>query len=295
MTAIPANSAVGGPEQRSLVRRILLPGLTLIMVAGVAWFSGLAEWLLIHTASEPTAAEVTVPIPWQGPGQTVPIPPPPVGNDSSISPVPMPLILTGTLVGRNPREGAAFIGVDASSPQTYAAGAVLANNARIVEIHADRVVLERAGQRVNLYLHGSGKASDVKQLAGLLTVGGVTVPPPAKATSHEVLTDYIRPSPVYDGYILRGYEVYPGQNASVFSQMGLQAGDIITSINGVALSEPTSAIEQLRQVTNGYAVTANVLRQGATETLSLDGGLIGQDQQRKQYLASDVNVGLPQL
>lgn len=218
--------------------------------------------------------------------------PPPVGNDSSVSSVSLPLILTGTMPGRNPREGQVFIGVNRGSPQTYAAGALLANNSRIAEIYTDHVVLEREGQRVDLYLEGTGHHTESKRLAGLLTVGGTTAPPPATVTSHEVLTDYLRPSPVYDGQLLKGYQVHAGQNAGVFFQMGLQAGDVITTINGVPLSEANSAIEQLQQLVRGYAVTAVIDRNGKIETLSLDGALIARDQQRRQNtpIASEMSM-----
>ncbi len=223
------------------------------------------------------------------------IPPAPIGNDASTSAMPMPLILTGTMPGRNAREGLAFIGIDETSPQTYAAGAILANQARVAEIHTDRVVLERDGKRVDLYLHGTGKTSDIKQLANLLTVGGTPPSPPAKATSQEVLTDYIRPSPFYDGHVLRGYQVYAGQRAGVFFQMGLQAGDIIRSLNGVALVEPNSAVEQLKLFAQGYAMTATVERQGSVETLSLDGTLVTADQERLRNPPVDTGMSMPPM
>lgn len=266
------------------------------LIAGIAgWASGLFQlpFLSNRARSAPPKAAAQSANHVAAPAYV--IPPQPVGNDSSVSPVPLPLLLTGTMPGRNPHEGTAFIGVNKDSPQTYAAGAILANNARIAEIYTDHVVLEKDGKRVNLYLLGSGKQVDSKQLAGLLTVGGTPPPPPAKITSHEVLTDYIRPSPVYDGQTLKGYQVYPGQNAGVFSQMGLQSGDVITAINGVPLNEPHSAIEQLKQLTEGYAVAAIVERNHKTETLSLDGALIEQDQERMRTQANSRDLNGPPM
>jgi general secretion pathway protein C len=254
-----------------------------IMVAS-GWVSGVLQLPISFKSSASSTSSATMDA-----SRTVPqvaasayvIPPKPVGNDSSISPVPLPLILTGTMPGRNSHEGTAFIGVNKDSPQTYAAGALLANNARIAEIYTDHVVLEKEGKQASLYLLGTGKTTDNKQLAGLLTVGGPSSVPPAKITSHEILTDYIRPSPVYDGQVLKGYQVYPGQHAGVFAQMGLEPGDMITAINGMALIEPHSAIEQLKQLTNGYAVSAVVQRKdNENETLSLDGALIAKDQEQ---------------
>lgn len=245
----------------------------------IGWFdSSLIDRLKQRVSRKPVAKLVV---------QTAPppveyVPPAPIGNDVSISQVPLPLILTGTMPGRNAHEGSAFIGVYEESPQTYSAGATLLNDARIVEIYTDHVVLERDGQRVDLYLHGTGKTSDNKRFAAMLNVGGMPPPAPIKITNRDVLTDYIRPSPVYEGQWLKGFRVYPGQHAGVFSQMGLQGGDVVTAINGVALSEAVSSMEQFKQVANGYAVTATVLRQEKLETLSLDGALIVQNEQRLQ-------------
>lgn len=271
--------------KRPWYRRGLTLLLAAIVVGTACWVSGVFEltWLKAERKEHTEAARADrVGTNTQAAQASDAAPPAPVGNDSSVSPVPLPLILTGTMPGRNAREGLAFLGVNENSPQTYAAGALLANGARITEIYVDRVVLERDGQRVDLYLHGSGKTSEPRKLTDILTVGGTSPAPPAKITQREVLTDYIRPSPVYDGQTLKGYQVYPGQQAGVFSQLGLQSGDIITSINGVPLNEPQMAIEQLKQLSQGYAVTATVLRQDKIETLSLDGGLIARDLRRLQ-------------
>lgn len=224
-----------------------------------------------------------------------PVPQAPVGNDSSISSTPLSLILAGTVLGRNAYEGLAFIGINKESPQTYRAGALLANGARIAAIYKDHVAIEKSGRSIDLFLEGIGNRAGARAYEDVLTVGGVEPPPTAVATTHEVLTDYIRPSPIYDGESLRGYQVYAGKKSFVFSQMGLQAGDIITSIDGVSLSEPQSAIAQLQQLTQGVSVTAAVERKGTLQVLSLDGGMIFQDQQQVQSVANDLPLGAPPM
>ncbi len=282
-------------NRRPWHRRSLMLVVAAVAMAVVDWVSGVFELPMFTNVASQAVVKQTPPIVTQKTNPTVPIPPQPLGNDSSISPVPLPLILTGTMPGRNAREGQVFIGVNKDSPQTYAAGAILANNARIAEIYTDHVVLEREGQRVKLYLQGTGKPSDAKQLTSLLTVGGTAAPPPAKVTSHEILTDYIRPNPMYDGQVLRGYQVYAGQKSGVFSQMGLQAGDVITAINGVPLNEPHSAIEQLMQLTQGFAVTAVIDRKGQRQSIALDGALITTDQQQAKNTENNPGMSMPPM
>jgi general secretion pathway protein C len=296
MAISPSHPLMNTLTREPWYRRTRVLVMFALIAGGAGWVSGLFQWPFVSHLMHPAPAAITVKPTAQVAAPTYVIPPPPLGNDSSLSPVPLPLILTGTMPGRNAHEGTAFIGVNQDSPQTYAAGALLVNNARIAEIYTDHVVLEKDGKRVNLYLLGSGKSSDAKQLASLLTVGGTSPPPPAKITSHEMLTDYIRPSPVYDGQTLKGYQVYPGQNASVFLQMGLQPGDVITAINGSPLNEPHSAIEQFQQLTEGAAVTATVEHKDKkTESLSLDGSLITQDQQRQQNPPTSPMMNLPPM
>jgi type II secretion system protein C len=278
---------ISQPEMRApwfkrWLTRVVLLALTLV----IFWLAGVPNLLLqwAHYQSKPKHVEqvstqtVTTPT-----AAVSVVPPQPKGNDSSISKVPLPLLLTGTMPGRNHKEGLAFIGVNKDSPQTYQVGALLANGVRIAEIYKDHVVLERNHQRVDLYLDGTGEHKVSPQLAAMLTVGGETsAPAPIKVTHRDVLTDYLRPSPVYDGDTLKGYQVYAGQQAGVFSQLGLEAGDVITAINGAPLNEPQSAIQQLQQLTEGAALTATIERRGQSQTISLDGSLIKKEQERLQ-------------
>lgn len=203
---------------------------------------------------------------------------------SSVSRTPQRLILTGTIVGRSAHEGTAFIGVDAHNPQTYSGGAILANGVRLEEIYKDHVVLAKGGQRVSLYLQ-QAKGGAGRQADDLLMVGGPMVATPAVATSSEPFTDFIRPSPVYDGANLRGIEVYPGRQAGVFDQLGLRGGDVITAIDGQPFGDAAQAMELFRQLASGVAMTATITRKGQAQSIALDGALIVTAQQRAHEAA----------
>lgn len=198
----------------------------------------------------------------------------PKGNDSSISPVPLKLILVHTRPGRTPREGLAQIGVVRETPQTYLAGAVLENGARLVEIYSDRVRLEKNGRFAWLKLQGL-LSWEKTESPELLHVGGYSrTPPTVVITSREPLTDYIRPSPVYDGTTLLGFTVYAGKNGGPFSQMGLQGGDLIVALNGVPLAEPNTGWDALRSLMDGGVFSAVIQRRGNEEQLTLDGSIL---------------------
>ena len=86
--------------------------------------------------------------------------PTPLGTDSSVSVVPLRLHLVATRLGPNNREGFADIGVDVRTPQTYRAGAILANGARIDEIYSNYVILTREGREERLYVEGQTPPGD---------------------------------------------------------------------------------------------------------------------------------------
>jgi hypothetical protein len=209
------------------------------------------------------------------PGQVTVTMPKPRGNDSSMSPVPVPLILVSTQLGRNNREGFAHLGVDATSPQTYAAGALLANGARLSEIYSTYIVLERDGQSVRLYVQGAGAKGITPALASLTTVGGTPPTPILLAVADKALTNYLRPSPVFEGDALTGFQVYPGKDEPTFAALGLKPGDVIVSMDGVAVSSADTTLAQLDTLLHGSALRAEVRRDGHLHTVSLDGSVLG--------------------
>jgi type II secretion system protein C len=178
-------------------------------------------------------------------------------------------------LGRNSLDGYADIGVDVRSPQTFKAGAVLANGARLTEIYADSVVLERNGVRSRLYLEGRGAAvTDGDIGSPNFAVGGTAPIPPASADSHEALTDVVRITPVFARDQVQALEVYPSKHSDLFGRLGLEPGDRVVAIDGAAVRDAKAAIAQLRQVTAGAALILTIERSGRRQNLSVDGSIL---------------------
>jgi hypothetical protein len=209
------------------------------------------------------------------------IPMRPTGNDSSLSLVPLPIFLVRVQLGTTYREGTAEIGVAKDSPQTYSAGAILENGARLTEIHPDYVVLEKDAHADRLYLNADGRQAQIASKT--LSVGGVLeTPRSAKVSSEEELTNYIRPSPLYDGPSFIGYQVYPGSNRVPFSRMGLEPGDVIVELNGVPLGHSDQAIQLLHELIDGNVLSATVKRQEQFQAVTLDGRMILDDAENQK-------------
>lgn len=262
------------------------------LIAALAlWSGGLSQTKWYNAFHKPTAPPVAKRSD-QGlpphhasmpPGLSKPSSAPLAGTTSSVSSSPQDLLLVSVMVGRSVKEGYAKLGIARENPQTYAAGALLANGARLSEIHSDYVVLERRGRSAKLYLLGNGQGAGVTRASvALVTVGGGGTPPAIVPRGSELLTDYLRPTPLYDGAVLQGYQVYPGDKPLAFVQMGLEAGDVITQIDGAPLSDPAHVIATLRQLLSGTTHSVTVSRGGSTLELMLDGSFIVLDHENER-------------
>lgn len=248
----------------------------LVLTGAGLTIAGLWAELPRQTAQTPRTTPPAAATPASSERAPAPQPPQPIAeafpSTQSTSTEALPLILTGTIRGRNRHEGTAFIGTDERNPQTYVAGAILANGARLTQIDADSVVLEKGGRFERLYAQNVKSRGSAR--SDLLTVGGRQDFTPAVATHTEAITQFIRPNPIYEGDVLIGYEVYAGREAGVFSQLGLQPGDLITALDGLPVVDPKMALQRLEQLPDGVALTATVKRKGHTQTLSLDGAIL---------------------
>jgi type II secretion system protein C len=198
----------------------------------------------------------------------------PVGTDASVSKQPVRLVLASTVPGRNAREGRAMLGTDVRNAQTYMAGAILANGAKLAEIYHDCVVLEKDGKTALLYVDGAGRQAD-HGIEALAMVGGATPPVKPLQIAIDPITDYMRTVPVYRNDTIVGFQVYPGARAAAFNAWGFRPGDVITEIDGTALTDSAQAMEILGALSMGSALTARVRRSdGATLTLTLDGAAL---------------------
>lgn len=259
-----------GPTRRSIVR-VVTSFLGAAVVLLVLYSAGVDPWRWWLDYRRESAAARSLPDRTTPPRLVSAVQPQPIGTDSSVSTIRQPLTLTAIGRGRNAREGYVDLGVNWTSPQTYRAGAILANGARIAEIYTDYIVLERDDQRTKLYLMGHRPLDAPNRDSPLLFVGGAAPARPTVAISHDALTDVMRVTPVYQGDSVHAIEVFANDRSDAFSRLGLEPGDRITSINGERVMDATSAIATLRRLTQGEAMQVTVERQGTLQALSLDG------------------------
>jgi general secretion pathway protein C len=88
------------------------------------------------------------------------------------------------------------------------------------------------------------------------------------------LADVVSISAVREGSTMVGYRVSPGRDAEQFRQLGFEAGDVVTSINGVSLDNPTNTMVLYNSLRTAGEVVFEIKRgdQPLSLSVNLDGG-----------------------
>jgi general secretion pathway protein C len=64
-----------------------------------------------------------------------------------------------------------------------------------------------------------------------------------------------------------GYELIPQGDAQLFNQLGLQEGDVVTAVNGIAIDRPDKGLLALQDLVKAEQVSVTVLRDGTEITV----------------------------
>jgi general secretion pathway protein C len=196
-------------------------------------------------------------------------PPPPPVTDANAPPTNMPLILTGIMASTDPKDGLAIIGTTATNAKVYPVGERVPGNAQVHAIYPDRVLLDRGGIIEALLLPSKFNGGGAPALR---PVGPSALDRMQRVISNEpgLISDVLRPQPVFAEGKLRGYRVYPGRNARAFAALGLRNGDLVLSVNGTALDDPTRGNDIFSTLGNSDQAHVTVMRNGQQQDITLN-------------------------
>ncbi len=206
------------------------------------------------------------------------------------------LRLVGLSAGNSPDTGHAIISEDNRRERLYTVGdAIGSGQARVHQIHADRVILERDNAYETLRLP---RADGTAVAASAPARAPSYVPSPdfesdADPTDSDSMADLaadpgmphvrredwlsdpdrlmqsIRARPVIQNGTLHGLEVRPTRNARQFQQAGLRPGDVITSVNGMPVASIDNTDSLLQELSTQSQVELVVERNGQALPLSV--------------------------
>lgn len=214
------------------------------------------------------------------------------GNASNAPDTTLNLTLHGIVAGKRASDSRALI-VANGDEEPYAIGAQLPGGAVIRSIYPDRVLLERNGQLEALRLprdDSNGVGGDAGPQPSMAVQRRAMMPGPQSlgqlrqeiANNPQRLMDVVRAMPVMDHGKLTGYRIYPAGNPSMFNQLGLRPGDVVTAVNGIPLTDPAQSMRVLSSLKTTEQVSVNLTRNGQQQTQVLQMGPPNLSDMRQQ-------------
>lgn len=158
--------------------------------------------------------------------------------------------------------------------EIYGIGDKLPGGVTIKEIHPEHVVLERKGQLETLYMpknNSIGKLTRSTSKNTLATTPGKAL----KNIRQNIIknptsfTKYALPVIVRENGKQIGYRLQPQKEGDLLAQMGIEPSDVITSVNGIQLSDPKNGISALQKLSTATEVNITVKRNGVEVPLNI--------------------------
>jgi general secretion pathway protein C len=167
-------------------------------------------------------------------------------------------------------QGYAIIAQAGSHSKVYGTGDKLPDGVQVAEVYDDRVILNTGQGKETL------KLTKFKGGGILLTQvsSGNSLQRQIAHVRQELLRnpfqfrDYVNALPVSNDGHFKGYRLTPGRKPTLFNELGLRPGDIVTAINGVSLDNPGRAMGLIEQLHNAPSVSLTVDRNGQQLTLN---------------------------
>ncbi|MEQ8517315.1 MAG: type II secretion system protein GspC [Chromatocurvus sp.] len=204
----------------------------------------------------------------------------------------LPLLLRGVVSSRDDGLGYAMI-EHRGEQAVYAVGDELPVQGRVVlaKVLSSRVVIDNGGRYELLLLYEENdllqQASDAQVAVARTTTkppstGGaapasVTVARPGLAAQYrdrlysdpQSLAEVVQVAPVRSGAELLGYRLSPGRAGEDFAALGFQAGDIVTAINGLSLSDPANTLLLYQAMRDERSAVFELQRDGSELVLNV--------------------------
>ncbi|MBJ2129425.1 type II secretion system protein GspC [Alteromonas sp. IB21] len=197
------------------------------------------------------------------------------------------LTLTGVVASSEQDAGTAII-ENRGSQAVYGLGEKIeGTNATLQKVYNDRVIIKNGARNETLMLDGidyeEANRRRESQVRNRPEIEEDEYEDDDVELSDEALeatvalrerpasfTDFISISPKTEEGQLIGYQVSPGKEPELFKSAGLQAGDVITQINGLDLTDLQQSQEALSELRNAQNIELTIIRDGSLTTLYLD-------------------------
>ena len=210
----------------------------------------------------------------------------PTGEIDYAAAVPTALNVTliGTIVLTDPKLSVAAIAAD-GEVNSYRVDGQFAGVATILKIIRKKVYFRNESTSRLEFV-------EIQDFGPTIGRAGLAGPPPSAAegiresaegqyeVSRAFITNILEPdnlseilkqansAPVRENGVMVGYRVFSIKPGSIYDQMGLKNGDIITTVNGAPLDSPAKALELFTLLRNESSFSVDVRRHGGTQSFS---------------------------
>ena len=203
------------------------------------------------------------------------------------------LTLTGIVASAEDGLGSAVIKAGASE-QVFDVGDSLPASGRVVlaKVMAEQVVIDNNGTYELIKLYDKpGLSIPVQSAAPAASSGalGESRPRDTRAPVNdaqrsalagqyrqqlydnpESLTDVVSVAPVRSGDRVTGYRIAPGKDRKAFDAFGFKSGDIVTAVNGLALSDASNTVKLYQMMKDASQAAFDIERDGGNVTINVD-------------------------
>jgi general secretion pathway protein C len=170
----------------------------------------------------------------------------------------------------------AIIESQAEGARSYAIREKVTDNAEIYSIEQDRVILTHAGKREALLLDPEQQTASTQPDAGNQPAKEANSDQASSQSSADVpkkTADLMREfsaTPVTENGELLGFQLTALQNPEVLESWGIEPGDVITAVNGVALNAPGRVMVLYDKLRKQREFEVTLSNAGKTRTITLD-------------------------
>jgi len=191
----------------------------------------------------------------------------------------LPLVLVGIIAADDPQDGLAILGENAAGAKVYAVGDNIPGGAKLHQVLADRVVIDRNGVLESLTLPRALQPGAAPPSTAALQTEAPIMDRMRKLIADDpgLMADIMRPQPVFAQGKQKGYRVYPGRNRQAFTRLGLRPGDLVMAINGTPLDDPARGQEIFRTLGSSSEAHITVMRSGQQQDLTLNIAQVAQE------------------
>ncbi|HWT11956.1 MAG TPA: PDZ domain-containing protein [Allosphingosinicella sp.] len=160
--------------------------------------------------------------------------------------------------------GGAIIGVADGRQRWVAVGREVVPGLRLHEVRQHQAVLVSAGGMVELSLDGSAAPAAGRPSAAPAS------PPSGRARDEETLHYRFGLAPQRDGERIIGFAVRPEADLPMLRRAGLQAGDVLVSVNGQSFDSQERVQELATEIAGSFTAEFEFLRGGQRMRRSLE-------------------------